>query len=106
MEPIQTLLDRQAPGLAPGLPTELRKLYGGDLRFPAKSGPYVVANFAATLDGVVSYAIPGSSDGGEITGHNTADRFIMALLRASADAIMVGSRTFDEVSPLHLWTAR
>lgn len=104
MEPIQTLLDRQAPDLAPGLPAELRKLYGGDLQFAAKSGPYVIANFAATLDGVVSYAIPGRSDGGEITGHNAADRFIMALLRASADAIMVGSRTFDEVSPSHLWT--
>lgn len=104
MEPIQTLLDRQAPGLAPGLPPELRELYGGDLQFAAKGAPYVIANFAATLDGVVSYAIPGRSDGGEITGHNTADRFIMALLRASADAVIVGSRTFDEVSPSHLWT--
>lgn len=104
MEPIQTLLDRQAPDAAPGLPAELHELYGGDLRFAAKSHPYVIANFASTLDGVVSYEIPGKSSGGEITGHNAGDRFIMALLRASADAVMVGARTFDEAGPSHLWT--
>ena len=104
MATIQTLLDRQAPGAAPDLPAELRELYGGDLRFPTNGHPYVIANFASTLDGVVSYEIPGKSSGGEITGHNTEDRFIMALLRASADAVIVGSRTFDEAGPSNLWT--
>lgn len=104
MSTIQTLLDRQAPGTAPDLPAELRELYGGDLRLPTNRHPYVIANFASTLDGVVSYEIPGKSSGGEITGHNTEDRFIMALLRASADAVVVGSRTFDEAGPSSLWT--
>ena len=104
MEKIQTLLDRQSLASTPVLPAELGKLYGGDLRFAAKDQTYVIANFASTLDGVVSYEIPGKSSGGEITGHNADDRFIMALLRASADAVMVGSRTFDEAGPSNLWT--
>ena len=104
MEPFQTLLDRQAPGTTRGLPAELSELYGGDLQFAATSHPYVIANFASTLDGVVSYEIPGKSSGGEITGHSAGDRFLMALLRASADAVMVGARTFDEAGASHLWT--
>lgn len=105
MERIQTLLDRQPPGSVAGLPKELSALYGGDLQFAATSHPYVIANFASTLDGVVSYQIPGKSSGGEISGHNACDRFIMALLRASADAVMVGARTFHEAGASHLWTA-
>ncbi|MGH9439421.1 MAG: hypothetical protein ACRD22_16400, partial [Terriglobia bacterium] len=82
MEPITTLLDRQ-PVLSSSKLTEgLRTLYNGDLHFPvAVDRPYVIANFAATLDGVVSYNIEGQSAGGEISGHNEGDRFIMGLLR-------------------------
>lgn len=103
MEPIRTLLDRQPVVSPPVLPEDLWKLYGGDLQFSATARPYVIANFAATLDGVVSYKIPGKSGGAEVTGRNTGDHFIMGLLRASADAVLVGSGTFGEVSPLHLW---
>lgn len=74
MDAIKTLLDRQSPAATPKLPAELQQLYGGDLEFPQSSGPYVVANFASTLDGVVSFKIPGKSTGGEISGHNPADR--------------------------------
>lgn len=103
METIRTLLDRQPLVSPPTLSEELRKLYDGDLQFPATARTYVIANFAATLDGVVSYKVPGKSGGAEITGHNTADHFIMGLLRASADAVVVGSGTFGEVNPSHLW---
>src|SRR5690348_2331721 len=105
MEPIKTLLDRQPAAPAASLPLGLCELYGGDLRFPTTAQPYVIANFAATLDGVVSYKIPGKSGGGEITGQNSDDHFIMGLLRASADAVLVGAGTFNEVGPSHLWTA-
>lgn len=104
MEPFQTLLDWQAPGITRGLPAKLSEIYGGDLQFAATSQPYVIANFASTLDGVVSYGIPGKSSGGEITGHHAGDRFLMALLRASADAVMVGACTFAEAGASHLWT--
>jgi riboflavin biosynthesis pyrimidine reductase len=65
----------------------------------------VIANFVSTLDGVVSYGIPGESGGGEISGFDQADRFLMGLLRASADAVMIGSGTLHETSPKHVWTA-
>ena len=68
MEPIRTLIDLQGASPSPLLPDELRILYGGDLRFPVFSGerPYVVGNFVSTLDGVISFAVPGQSGGGTI----------------------------------------
>jgi len=106
MKPITTLLDRHNKVEPAVLLEELASLYGGDLRFPLRSDrPYVVGNFVSTLDGVVSFELPGKSGGGEISGHNEGDRFIMGLLRASADAAIVGSRTLEEVHPGHLWVA-
>ena len=88
------------------LPEELRNLYSGDLRFPADPDrTHVFGNFVSTLDGVVSYEIPGRSGGGEISGFNAADRFIMGLLRASADAIVVGAGTLRDTAAGHLWLA-
>jgi riboflavin biosynthesis pyrimidine reductase len=65
----------------------------------------VVGNFVSTLDGVVSFQIPGKSGGGEISGFNAADRFIMGLLRASADAVVVGAGTLRDTAAEHLWLA-
>lgn len=104
MEPLHTLFDR-APDLEPSLTKPLRDLYGGHLGFPQDKAalPYVIGNFVSTLDGVVSYQIPGHSGGSTISGSNPGDRFIMGLLRASADAVLVGSGTVHDVSPKHLW---
>ena len=46
----------------------------------------------------------GKSGGSTISGSNPADRFIMGLLRASADAIVVGAGTLHSVSAKSLWT--
>lgn len=106
MEQINTLLDRSKAQDRPVLPEELRILYGGDLYFPAhEDRPYVIGNFVSTIDGVVSFEISGESGGGDISGFNEADRFIMGLLRASVDAVIVGSGTLREVAPAHLWLA-
>jgi riboflavin biosynthesis pyrimidine reductase len=106
MKPIATLLDRASALDPAGLPEELKLLYGGVLRFPAhRNQPYVIGNFVSTLDGVVSFEVPGKSGGGDISGFNEADRFVMGLLRASTDAIVVGARTLREVAPEHLWLA-
>ena len=104
---IQSLVDRQEQASASVLPAALLELYGGDLRFPSSGGsrPYVIGNFVTTLDGVVSFAIPGKSGGGDISGSNLEDRFIMGLLRASADAVIVGAGTLHEVSRSHLFAA-
>jgi riboflavin biosynthesis pyrimidine reductase len=87
------------------LPDGLRAPYDGDLYFPAapKERPYLVANFVSTLDGVVSFNLPGQSEGGQISGSREQDRFIMGLLRASADAILVGSGTLRASGPKGLW---
>jgi riboflavin biosynthesis pyrimidine reductase len=53
----------------------------------------VFTNFVQTLDGVVSYRIPGRSGGGEISGFNAADQFVMGLLRSCADAVLFASGT-------------
>jgi riboflavin biosynthesis pyrimidine reductase len=100
---VQTLIDQKYVELV--LPPGLRELYDGDLHFPAPSArrPYVIGNFVSTLDGVVSFKIEGHAGGSSISASNAADRFIMGLLRASADAVMIGSRTLHDVSPEGLW---
>ena len=80
------------------VPVALSDGYGGPLRLEKKS---VFANFVASLDGVV--ALPGDTESGQIiSGRNPADRFVMGLLRAAADAILLGAGTFRK-SAQHLW---
>jgi riboflavin biosynthesis pyrimidine reductase len=99
MEPVQTLYER-VPTPAETLPPLLAAMYGGGLAFPPAHDdrPYVIANFVATLDGVVSYDSPGQRGGGPISGENEADHAIMGLLRACADAVIFGARSLSEDS--------
>jgi riboflavin biosynthesis pyrimidine reductase len=103
---VRTLIDCDRHPFEPALPPGLRELYDGNLHFvtSAAERPFVIANFVSTLDGVVSYDIQGHAGGSTISDCDTADRFIMGLLRASADAIIVGARTVEAVSPESLWT--
>lgn len=98
---MQTLWDqeRETTWLSPAL----RKRYAGGLRFPARPQPYVYANFVASVDGVVSYRIPGQAGGGAISQGDAGDRFVMGLLRATADAVIVGATTLREAGPKALW---
>ena len=102
---VRTLTDRDQDHFGPALPSGLRELYDGDLRFrkPTAERPFVIANFVSTLDGVVSYEIKGRAGGSTVSGSDTADGFIMGLLRASADAVIVGARTVHDASPEGLW---
>lgn len=82
------------------LPPELRALYAGTLGF---GRPSLVVNFVSTIDGIVSIpATPRSnrviSDGSE------ADRFVMGLLRACADVVLISSGTLNG-SPKAIWAA-
>ncbi len=108
MQPIRTIFERDRLGARTLLPQTLRASYDGDLRFPpAPSGrprPYVIANFVSTLDGIVSFNLPGQMQGKEISGSNQGDRFIMGLLRASADAVIVAASTF-RAGGLNAWWA-
>jgi riboflavin biosynthesis pyrimidine reductase len=82
------------------LPLALVEAYGGPLGF---SEPRLYANFVASLDGVT--AIPGEIQSNRmISLHSEVDRFVMGLLRACADAVLVGAGTML-ASPRTLWTA-
>jgi len=87
LEPLALLSAEAGPGL--GLPSELRRVYGGDLALPDRC---VYANFVQTIDGVV--AIPSVPDSNRlVSGGSEADRFVMGLLRAAADVVLIGSGT-------------
>jgi riboflavin biosynthesis pyrimidine reductase len=106
MKPIRTLLATQPTEQSGAvLPEGLRARYDGNLSFPPAPGerPYCIANFVSTLDGVVSFSIPGQSEGAQISNSNEEDRFIMGLLRASADAVVVGSGTLQAAGPRGSW---
>jgi riboflavin biosynthesis pyrimidine reductase len=106
MEPIRTLFATEAASPAEAvLPAELRARYDGNLVFPLaeEDRPYFIANFVSTLDGVVSFGLPGQSGGAEISGSNEEDHFIMGQLRASADAVMVGAGTLQADGPQGSW---
>lgn len=99
MEPVQTLYERD-PAPIETLPVRIAALYGGGLSFPPPFAdrPYVIANFVATLDGVISYDAPGQRGGGPISGENEADHALMGLLRAAAGAVIFGARSLSEDS--------
>jgi riboflavin biosynthesis pyrimidine reductase len=82
------------------VPTGLAAIYGSAIGFEQ---PCVVANFVESLDGVV--AVPGLPRSHALIGDESeADRFLMALLRASADAVVIGSGTLLS-SPKGTWRA-
>lgn len=85
---LQTLF--QASGLPRfDLPEALERTYGAF----GLGDRVVYGNFVASLDGIV--AIPGvPRSSGLISGGEPADRFVVGLLRASADAIVIGAGTF------------
>jgi riboflavin biosynthesis pyrimidine reductase len=82
------------------LPEELATPYGGGFGL---APPLVYANFVETLDGVV--AIPSEPRTNRlVSGDSEADRFVMGLLRACADVVLLGSGTLRG-SPASVWTA-
>ena len=106
MEPIRTLFATQpTEPSGTALPEDLRVRYDGNLYFPPapEERPYCIANFVSTLDGVVSFNLAGQSEGAQISNSNEEDRFIMGLLRASADAVVVGSGTLQAAGPHGSW---
>lgn len=99
MNPLELLWETE--GLpAFDLPAELEKLYGGSFGL---APPLLYVNFVETLDGVV--AIRGERLTNRlVSGDSEADRFVMGLLRACADCVLLGSGTLHG-SPKSVWTA-
>jgi len=82
------------------LPEPLRACYGGGFGLADQC---VYANFVASVDGVVALRTQEES-GHIISGGSEADRFVMGLLRACADAVLLGAGTFRKAAG-HLWHA-
>ena len=102
IRPLERLYDGTVGEPLP-LPSQLVGLYG-ELRLPnVRRRPYLISNFVQSLDGVAALGIPQTS-GGQISGSNPQDRFVMGLLRAIADVVVVGAGTARSV-PGHLWTS-
>jgi riboflavin biosynthesis pyrimidine reductase len=79
------------------LPGPLGYAYDGGLGFDL---PTLYSNFVTSLDGVVAFEdqTPPSA----ISGGSSADRFVMGLLRACADTVVIGASTL-RTEPKHLW---
>jgi riboflavin biosynthesis pyrimidine reductase len=105
LEPLATLYEVDRGGEALPLPPDLAAFYG-PLRFPSHPGrPYLVGNFVTSLDGVAALETPGHEGGGPLNGADPHDHRVMGLLRAVADAVVIGAGTQRAASPHHLWTA-
>lgn len=91
MDPIVTLYDREREPRET-LPAALAALYDGGLTIPQGTAerPYLIANFVETLDGVVSFGLPGQEGGGTISGENEADHAVMGPASVNLFARSVG----------------
>jgi len=79
------------------VPAEIARLYGR----LGLADECLVANFVQSLDGVV--AIPGLPRSHAVVSDDSeADRFVLALLRACADVVLVGTGTLA-ASPTGTW---
>ena len=96
LEPFEVLYEADLPAYK--LPFDLQHLYGR-LGF---AGTVVYSNFVSSVDGVVTLGSTPSA-GSVISGKQPADRFLMGLLRACADAMLIGAATL-RATPGHLWT--
>ena len=86
------------------LPDDLRARFEARLEVPLRPDrPTIAANFVSTLDGIVALDRAGATGGREVSGESEPDRFLMGLLRAIADAVLVGAGT-ARASRNHAWT--
>lgn len=72
----------------------------GQLGFPQPPGdrPWTYSNFVQSLDGIASFK--GKHASGAAISQSAEDRWLMDLLRAHADAVMVGVNTLVEETEL------
>ena len=105
MEPIVTLYEREHVPVDT-LSATLATVYGGGFVLSERvqqERPYVMANFVETIDGVVSYNAPGQTGGAPVSGNNKQDKMVMGLLRAHADAVVIGTSSLrEDANHLHI----
>ena len=94
---IRTLFEQTGLPVA-GLPPALQAAFDGDMGLAA---PVLYVNFVTSVDGVAAFsdATPPSA----ISGGSRSDRFLMGLLRAFADTVLIGAATL-RAEPSHVWS--
>lgn len=81
------------------------RAYGGPWTLPpAGQGPHVYVNFVVSHDGRVTFNHPDHVGGGPVADHDQNDVWLMGLLRARADVVLMGDATLI-YEPDHVWTA-
>lgn len=100
--PFITLLDEQeATGRA--LPAAFRSIYSPWPLPEPTDRPFTYVNFVMSHDGRVSFNKPRHSSGSDISRRDSHDRWLMGLLRARADAVLVGGSSIPAAGN-HVWT--
>jgi 5-amino-6-(5-phosphoribosylamino)uracil reductase len=100
--PFTPIFDEQ-PDADRTLPASFAALYN---RWPLPEPtdrPFVYSNFVMSHDGRVSFNEPGHAGGGDVSRRDAHDRWLMGLLRARADAVLVGGSSI-EAAGNHVWT--
>lgn len=92
-----------AEGAGRPLPPAWAALYDPwPLPDPGPQRPLVLANFVASWDGRVTFG-PARPGGGAVSDRDPGDRWLMGLVRARADAIVVGGSSLAAAGR-HVWT--
>jgi riboflavin biosynthesis pyrimidine reductase len=102
MRPLVQLFD-ETEGEPLPLPPELLAFYGALRMGSRPERPHVLANFVASVDGIVAVDPPRGT-GAEIGGGYAPDRALMGLLRAVADGVVIGAGNLRAEGD-HVWTA-
>lgn len=80
-------------------------VYGGHWTIDADDRtPYVYVNFVMSRDARISFAEPGARNAHKISQGNVNDLWLMGLLRARADAVLIGDASVN-VDPQYWATA-
>ena len=97
------LFDEQEPaGL--DLPAAWHQVYGHWYLRDVTGIPYTYVNFVTSRDGRTSFNEPGKSSGGPVSRYYRHDLWMMGLLRARADAVLIGASAL-RAARRHSWTA-
>ena len=100
--PFVSLFDEQS-GSERMLPPAFQALYAPWPLPEPTDRPFTYVNFVMSHDGRVSFNEPGHLGGGDISRRDPHDRWLMALLRARADAVLVGGSSIKAAGN-HVWT--
>ena len=78
----------------------VKDIYGGDWSIPEPGNrPYCYSNFVMSHDGRISFAVAGHEGGGDVSGFDAHDQWLMGLLRCRADAVLVGANPRTKSPP-------